>query len=351
MDFILYFVKIIVILQIFLIISLIIFEYVVKSHYFSRENRQHKRNSEMKDILIVLAQHSPPSIDENTAKYFSRFISSLLSVIPAFRETYLAPQTELMQQLIEQILKPSARRLAPSIHWFNRYLAVNCFYYGFDTIDEPILIHLIEDKTLLVSLNAAHIGFNHPNPQIINKIIDHYAEKRHLQQSSFIETITNEMPEVSTIISNRLLNEHDVYVKIFCYRLLTKLPTDHQIISTAEQDIMSPHKELKIATLNYLGQFHQPETIRMIRTHLADTDWETRAITAKLLGKLKDQNAVSLLDNSLKDPKYWVRLNAAQALAEIGNEGIAILKAQDPNVDRFAYEISQEILDSISKRG
>jgi hypothetical protein len=52
------------------------------------------------------------------------------------------------------------------------------------------------------------------------------------------------------------------------------------------------------------------------------------------------------LHASLADPAWWVRHNAAQALYDIGERGIALLHAaSDHHADRFARDISRQVLE------
>jgi HEAT repeat protein len=104
--------------------------------------------------------------------------------------------------------------------------------------------------------------------------------------------------------------------------------------------------ELRVASAKALGSLGDRRVVDTLLTGLQAQEWEMRSMTAKSLGRLRDPRAIGALQLSLADPAWWVRYNAAQALHEIGAEGIALLQAASrDHPDRFARDISRQMLE------
>ncbi|QLH42384.1 MAG: HEAT repeat domain-containing protein [Coxiellaceae bacterium] len=80
---------------------------------------------------------------------------------------------------------------------------------------------------------------------------------------------------------------------------------------------------------------------------ISDNLWQVRAIAVTQLGKIGSAAVVKYLAESLHDKSWWVRINAANALKDIGEVGINVLQNVDPEIDRYAYEVSQHVLHNL----
>jgi HEAT repeat protein len=63
-----------------------------------------------------------------------------------------------------------------------------------------------------------------------------------------------------------------------------------------------------------------------------------RAMAAKALGRIHFQAAVPVLAMAVRDPEWWVRANAAEALRQMGEPGIAALEALLDDSDNYARQ-------------
>jgi len=251
-------------------------------------------------------------------------------------------------QLIDSVLKPRARVLAKSHRWINQYLAVQCYAYGIDLKDESLLLKLIHHKILLVCLGAACVVFKYPTTQSVDVLIDVLAKGRRLNQSFFIEVLTkisfSEKKRLAPFFTVRLECEEDPYVRSFCYRMAMHLAASTEVLTRVKQDALSNNLELKLAAINYLSINHSIDSLNFLIKLIDDKQFEVRALIVKLLGKFHHETVLPLLENKLKDPAWWVRINSADSLLKLGKEGIAVLQRQSPEDDRFAYETAQKVL-------
>lgn len=77
----------------------------------------------------------------------------------------------------------------------------------------------------------------------------------------------------------------------------------------------------------------------------ADPAWEVRNGVMHALGDFRAADQVPLLAERLADRAWWVRLSAAQALYQIGGQGLEALEAAAAyHADRFAHDISRQVL-------
>jgi HEAT repeat protein len=165
-----------------------------------------------------------------------------------------------------------------------------------------------------------------------------------LQQSLYAEIIVKKTEGIVPIICDRIAIEKNDYVKAFCYRLLLNLDAVTKISEQAKRDVNSDCLELKLAVLRYIGSIDDHAKVAIIYGLVNDSHWQVRALVAKLLAEIKNEKSIEFLSAMLRDSQWWVRVNAANALLKHGTEGIAVLKSQNPSIDRFAYETAQEVL-------
>lgn len=93
------------------------------------------------------------------------------------------------------------------------------------------------------------------------------------------------------------------------------------------------------------------EELDLILKKLADKEWQVRAVAAKALGQLQQEQAIPTLTRALTDEAWWVRHNAAHSLAMLGNNGVAELRTQTLNPDRFARDIAKQVLEELHLDG
>ena len=72
---------------------------------------------------------------------------------------------------------------------------------------------------------------------------------------------------------------------------------------------------------------------------LGDPEWFVRAAAAKAFDSLKaDQPAINALRQCMADETWWVRINAAHALAQQGDTGVETLMDAVDGTDAFSRD-------------
>ncbi len=349
MDKLFYIVKIIAITELILVVLLLILSYGMKIFFHFKEKHNIKISTHI-DQQLEATFNGQIKLSDTMINFFKSHLLTFLINLSHFeaKKNQFINWDNVIKQLSDVILKPQARVLSTSRQWFKRYLAVLCFSYGFDPEDGKLLKKLLNDDNLLISINTARVIAEFPLPELITAVVYSFAKGRRLQQAANAEILAKGSQDFSPAIIEILQKTQDPYVKSFCYRLLTQLLSSDQICSTAESDVLSENITLKIAVLNYLGAIKNKAADTIILKFIHDPHWEVRAVVTRILGERGDESAIAELEKSLKDPIWWVRVNAANSLLKLGKKGIAVLKAQSPEIDRYAYETAQEVLKIVN---
>ncbi len=113
-------------------------------------------------------------------------------------------------------------------------------------------------------------------------------------------------------------------------------PTLHRIL------LASDDTELTAASLDAL---RDPVGLAMARAFAEHSAWIVRARSAMALGRLGDAIDVPILQKLLKDPNWWVRYRAAQALVSHPFMTRTALESMQGSIgDRFAADVLGQAL-------
>lgn len=342
METILHIVKIVAIIELILITLFVVLTLCAKL-YFSSHKKKNSQN--LKEIFELLHAHmiNKEPISNEQAKKLRKSIPNVLIVLKRLGEKPNDYFETLKKQLFTLVLKPSAVKWCKSYSGFKRNQAAMCYLYGLEPDDRHRINRLLNDSTLLISMNAGLSIVQFGDAEQINNVITTFSQGRRLQQALLAKMITQGPRDLSPIIIDRLRVEPDPYVKTFCYRLLCEFP-QQTVAPIAKEDFTIDVVDLKIAIIRYYMHCQNPEKNELIYELASDKHWEVRAVIAKSIGTIPGDKSIQLLAKLLCDTEWWVRLNAANALIEQGEKGIDVLNNQSPDKDKFAYETAQKVL-------
>lgn len=343
-----------IIFQLILVIAIILFFIATRAVVNIKIRNKHKIinkiNRELKKI-----SHNPSCLNKKVIYFFKK---NILEFIRCFRKANHINSkkkgwTRIRAIISEEILLPKIKILASSKDWLDRFLATQCYEIGLNIYDEDIILNLVNDYNLLVSINAAIIVFNNPTVKSINEVIDKFSAYRRIRQFAFVSIIEKTLrhPEfIIEIIINRLKTDQDLYARIFSYRILNSLAFASELYPFITEDLLKDNAELTITTLLYLEHVDYKISKPIFLSYLNNPYYQIRSIAVKLLANSNDKSVIPYLQSRLGDPAWLVRINAANALLNFGQEGIAALKSQSPHKDKFAYESAQAILKIYQER-
>ncbi|MFI4955872.1 MAG: HEAT repeat domain-containing protein [Gammaproteobacteria bacterium] len=297
--------------------------------------------------LITLHIHKNTPLTKSDLNILNKNIRVTLNAAEHFDEHHVNSPgwAQVRAEIIHKIFMPKIESMHRSIEVYDRYFAAKLLYYHMDEAHIPIVITLIKDPVLLIAIEAMAIGFKYTSASIINASIDEFSHKRRIRQSMLADVASGNGDLVKKIIIERLESESEAFAKAFCYRLLLRMNATHHLPKDLRDDIESDTLELTLAALNYAA--HNAESCDLIPAYLNAPQWQVRAAAAKLIGITKNETCLDELEKLLGDPEWWVRVRAAESLRKLGQAGIAILKAQSADKDKFAYDVACEALLAI----
>jgi HEAT repeat protein len=334
-------IKWIICLEFILVVLMVLIACMLKFIFSIKQKRSQK--------LLINTENYLHRLLENTS-LFSVFpkkakkMNVLLPIINKFDETLHSQNwNKLKAKIGEEILHKLAKKNATHRRWRHRFLAAECFKVYAVRQDEDFLVKLIKDKFPLVTLSASVTAIKLGTAKLINALIDRMSQERRLTLTMFLMLFENASSEIYHIVSDRLNNERNPFIRTSCYKILQKLPAT-QKIENFHNDLQTNNLELKLSVLHYISYAQCKDAVLVLKKMLKDKEWEVSSVAVRLLGNLGAVEAISEISNMLENPEWWVRLNAALALKKLGNEGIIVLKTQNPDKDRYAYEVAQHVL-------
>jgi len=255
------------------------------------------------------------------------------------------------QRLLTEFFLAYVKDFSQSKYWYIRQLACYLLYLKakFLTLsvsDQKILMHLLEDDTPVVAMNAVRIVGMAPNEQLINRLLDIFAHSRRVQYDLFRILLTEASLNMAALVIKRLGTEQNPQTRGLCYRMLIDLPKTTIPIPNLTQDIDSDYLDLSLAALAFCVYARQENFEQALANAVQSPIWQIRARAAKLIGKNCKDTKVLLLQPLLNDENTWVRFRAAEALVNLGKIGIDLLQS---NPFPAAIERAKEQLILIDK--
>lgn len=336
------FVKIIAIIQICLIVSSAFIIYLTHMFFIFKQRQNEiiiKKIQYLFDMFLIKTK----KLASNNIIFLKKNIYEVLTVLSNMENT--SHIDILITHLIHDVFLPTGRKFFNARGWYKRYIATQCFFYGYTEEDRPRIQKLISDKISLISINAGKISVQYEDSLLINTMLDVASKKRRLQQSVYIDLILKSNKDISPVLIERLQREKNIYTKITCYRILSALPPRKDLVSTVYEDIALNNTDLDIAIITYVMHSEAEEKNKILFYYAShNQNSNVKTIVAKKLGDINTDKSYDILKKMLRDSNWWVRLNAATSLKHMGDRGLAILKEQSPDVDKYAYEVAKYVL-------
>jgi len=340
--FFLKFIKLNVIFQFIFISAHIAFSLILKpiSNYFSRRKKR----------ILIDARDKIRELIEKERPWPKGLFSHKLCKIPFLvplvlnidKENQSEHWMEMRKSLFTNILFPKAKKLTYTKKWTKKIQAIACFFHFPNSINEKEILHLLKDTTPVIKYSAAACAAKLGTSAAANAIIDEMNCNRFLR-FPFRESLLKGNPKSFSYIEERLEKDKDPWTRVSCLEVLSYNMNSH-IVDLAKRDLHASHKNLRIAAIRAISHYLDPVSNSLLIPLLKDSEWEVRAVSARCLGYLKAKEAIDELAFLLTDKSWWVRINSALALKRLGEDGIQVLKQQNIEKDRFAYEAAQYAL-------
>jgi len=337
-----YLAKGIIILEFSLVVIFIFLTFILKFYYTWKNKRIQAKIIKIESYLQKASPEQPLIFPKSWKKL--EFIMPIISNLDQICKD--ASWKSVRKNLLEEIVLPLARKATKRSqrHWIQRYYAAEAFSLATHKEDEKYIINLIEDEIPLVYLNALPAAISCGSQSVIDPLISQIASQRRLTQGTYLQAFVNAPADIVSIVVGHLNHTTDPYIRTTCYKLLMMHLQIVNVTWDINADLSSPNLELRIAAAKYLTKCKHNDAIPTLIKLLGDPQWEMRVAALNGLGSLNAQSEIPKIAALLRDSEWWVRMNAGQVLLTMGDAGLDILKGQDPNADKYAYDVAQYLL-------
>ena len=275
-------------------------------------------------------------------------LAAIGEVIREKWQTHRAKKREALVSAFEKLSLPEfyAARLSSKLSWRRGDAALALGEAGQINKTKDIA-ELLNDPVRSVRLKAAtglaYLG----TEESLNYLLGRFETLDHVGMQWLKDALYTILRDKPKLVGRLLSEELPVLVK----KAVLETASDvagfkradliARLASDENEDI-----ELRISAVKALGTLGtRVETVKAL---LASSPcWELRAAAANALGMIGSPKGISALEKALTDKSWWVRINSAKALARLGSKGIEALKRACESTDRFASDISTQILDEM----
>ena len=165
------------------------------------------------------------------------------------------------------------------------------------------------------------------------------------------ERTINEMLNTFSGDRHKLFSEMIYHQSDYLARLSMKA-IDGETANTLIKDIISIYqngdKETRLACITAIGKTGMSGKNTLLIRAMSDKEWELRAMSAKMLGILKDPSALKPLAKAARDREWWVRQNAVNSILAYPNSGEILLSIAKTG-DSYAYDSILYALDKANQ--
>jgi HEAT repeat protein len=133
-----------------------------------------------------------------------------------------------------------------------------------------------------------------------------------------------------------LLEDQDPAVVVLAVDALTRFPNLTALNRLARLAGGHPSLDVRATAVRTLGLIGNRAFDNAVMTALSDPAWEVRVQAVIAAGRLRLADALPTLESLARDTNWWIQLRSAQALARLGDAGVAALERLRADVGQAA---------------
>lgn len=256
-------------------------------------------------------------------------IKIILNVIDELDERNPSNHWQTIRKIfIPAILIPLAKASTFRVTWEFRVYAARAFCLLPNHDYDEFIDTLVGDNITLVLFYAGKAAVINSAEQALGRFITRIAEQHWGTQLMYLGIFDELHPSTRNYFEKKLVTSKDPTIKSVCYKILIKF-SPRAITWDIKSDIFSESTELKIAALKYIAYADKIQAIPILIDMLHVKNINIRLIAIHRLGDLQAHQAIPELTKQLNDNDWWVKISAAQALINMGDEGEQALKTSN----------------------
>lgn len=215
---------------------------------------------------------------------------------------------------------------------------------GDETAAEALMRHLDDREPEIRIQSARGLGRIRWTPAI-DQIVSRFSGEIPWVRARFSDTLVGYGTRATAplLAYVRINHRFETNGPTLALRTIGQIQDDQAVVPLLEILDQSSDLEIRVATIEALGEIANPEAGPALTGLLGSPEWQLRAKAATALGGLGDAGATPGLLGSMRDLNWWVRRSAAAALAGLP-DGIEALYGALEDEDRFASDAAAEAL-------
>lgn len=330
----------ILLFQLTIIVACIAAIILIKMIWATRKKKTQSINRELSDLIIS----SLNSDSEIQIPKRSQAFSNIVDTLENFDQRITDEKWQkIKKSVLSRYINPQLENYFKSRYWLNRQYVARCCLLDPSKENESYMAALLQDPKLVVRVIAGIAITKTNNKELFLNVIRQMGKETPLSRFSYRDAIMQCSSEKFKWLEELLKSEKDPTIQAICLDLLSTRTT-RNLFPTILPFLYGDNDELRLLAIKILQQIPGQDTHDVQLHLLLNQNWKVRAETLKGLDMAVIQKGLSKLEMLLKDPNWFVRLQAALVIKKLGGEGLKILSGQNPANEPAAYEISQYVM-------
>ena len=269
---------------------------------------------------------------------------SLLIVLESFNHRFKGSDWDaIKEEILTHFLIPYAKKWAHSFFWEKRLFTARCAALSPKLIDKKIILSLLEDSLFLVRAKAYTAATEVADLDVVHFLIKTICKTQGYERYLYKDLLTSCSTAVFQHIEKIAATAKDTQVYLMCLDLLSTRIFSIALFSLTEL-LQSTNREIRLAAVKILAHNTQKESYTILLSLIDDDNPLIRQHACYGLAGFPTEKSFHLLEQSLQDEKWPVRLQAAQSLRKMGEGGVHILEQQTKESNTHSYEVAQYAL-------
>jgi hypothetical protein len=270
--------------------------------------------------------------------------SHLIQAMEDFDKRIQDPKWDnIKETILQKHLLLKANSNVSSSFWKRRQLAARVFFLAPKFAAEQDLLALLHDSKYLVRVVAASIITKVGSKPLFFAMVDQMASEPTLSRYAYRDALLQMGSDRLTWLKELLETNSNPKIQSICLDIFGTR-TLSNLFSTILPYIYSDNKTLKLLAIKILKSIPSQQANDVLIHCLNDHDWEIRQEALQSMNPELAGKEIEKIQEMLKDPEWYVRLQAALALRKLGETGEQRLYRQTPHQSSVAHEISQYVL-------